>query len=69
MPRFHVQLSALAFVTGTLDVIADSPEAVEDEVLKRTGEVLWSYQGLNGTPDLEEVKEEIPGQILQGPRS
>jgi len=69
MPRFHVQLSALAFVTGTLDVIADSPEAVEDEVLKRTGEVLWSYQGLNGTPDLEEVEEEIPGQILQGPRS
>lgn len=66
MPRFHVQLSALAFVTGTLDVIADSPEAVEDEVLKRIGEVLWSYQGLNGVPDIEVVKEEILVPIFQG---
>ena len=66
MPRFHVQLSALAFVTGTLDIVTDSPEAVEDEVLKRVGEVVWSYQGLNGLPDIDNVTEETPVPTIPG---
>ncbi len=57
MPRFHVALSAVAFVTGALDVVADSPEDAENEARKRLGDVLWHYEGLNGDVDIDEITE------------
>lgn len=58
MPRFSVTLNALAFVTGVLDVVADSPDEAENEARKRLGDVLWHYAGLNGNPvDITEITD------------
>ncbi len=59
MPRFHVELSATALVTGSLTVVADSPEDAENEARKRLGDVLWHYAELDGNPvDITEVTED-----------
>lgn len=58
MPQFTVTLNAQAIVTGSLTVIADSPEDAEDEALKRLGEIHWHYAGLTeDAPIIESVDD------------
>jgi hypothetical protein len=52
MPTFSVTLTMTAFVEGTLTVRADDSDQAADEALKRLGEILWQYQGLQGDPPL-----------------
>ena len=60
MAYFTVTLNALAYVTGSIRVRADSPEDAENEALKQLGNVLWHYEGLSEQPVTTEIDEETP---------
>lgn len=58
MAYFTVTFNALAFVTGSIRVRADSPKDAEDEAFKQLGDVLWQYQGLSEDPvEITDVEE------------
>ena len=62
MPRFTVEIAAVASVWGRIEIEAPDQEAAEAAALARTGDIKWHYNGLlegesvNCTPDVTEIE-------------
>jgi hypothetical protein len=59
MPRFYVSLSAKAYVTGILGVVAPTKEEAGKLALEEAsnGDIVWKYNGV--TEDADITVEEI----------
>lgn len=58
MPKYDVRLTGLAYVEASMDVEADSVEEAERIARERTGDVLWSYEGVKDSTIKVEVEED-----------
>lgn len=47
--EYLVEMSALALVKGSLYIKAKSQKDAEQQALAQTGDVSWSYQGVDDT--------------------
>ena len=58
MPMFKVRLTACAYVSGEIELLAASEADAREQALQRTGDVLWQYDGCMETPGFTpEVKD------------
>ena len=56
--KYHVKLTAVAFVKGSVEVEADSRQDAEVEAINRIDEVSWIYDGINDNfePEVDTVE-------------